>query len=301
MSDYKESTEKVEMLTAHFAKFDCTYLGLPRFEKKSDLKFRTVRFNSCGHEQDVSYHNSLKKSASGGPKCKQCQINAKQALFDKHGYIVIEKITKDKFLVKKPCGHIAHAYVNHMKTYDNILCSFCIMDRHLEYCEKLGVEYLEQVNAVEAIYKFKCCGATKKLYKVAVERGNCLCPSCGNGWMTKPSKIYLFQLETSDGFNFLKFGYGKDLENRVREYRLKDCKFKSLIYYIDLPSGQIAMREELRIHSELGVTLDSSTMRKYLTRGGYSECYPLDQLDTIVNKMKDVCQVYEKDLDEYKQ
>ena len=65
--------------------------------------------------------------------------------------------------------------------------------------------------------------------------------------------------------------------------------------------GQIAMREELRIHSELGVPLDSSTMRKYLTRGGYSECYPLDQLDTIVNKMKDVCQVYEKDLDEYKQ
>lgn len=300
MDNYKESTERVEILTQIFAKFDCTYLGLPKFEKSGDLRFRAVRFNACGHEKDISYSNSLRENSTG-PACGQCQDIVKQSLFDKHNYQVIEKITRDKYLVKKPCGHISHAYIINMKTSDNILCSLCNQDRHLEYCEKLGVEYLERVNAVEATYKFKCCGATKKLHKVAVERGNCLCPSCGSGWMTKPSKIYLFQLETNEGFNFLKFGYGKDLENRVREYRLKDCKFKSLIYSVDLPSGQIAMKEELRIHSELGAALDSNVMRKYLTRGGYSECYHPSQLDTILGKMKDVSQVYEKGLNDYEQ
>lgn len=297
MSNYKEPVEKVQMLTKHFSKFDCTYLGLPQFEKKGDLRFRSIRFNNCGHEQDISHHNSLREG-SAGPKCKHCQFEAKQELFNKHNYIVLEKITKDKFLVKKPCGHIAHAYVPHMKSSDSIACMYCNLERHLEYCEKLGVEYIEQTNSVQALYKFKCCGAVKELYKIAVERGNCVCPECGNGWMTKPSKIYLFQLETAEGFSFLKFGYGKDLENRVREYRLKDCKFKSLIYSVDLPSGYTAMKEELRIHSELGETLDSNIMRKYLTRGGYSECYNLDKLEDILNKMKDVSLNYEKVLNE---
>lgn len=298
MSDYKESAEKVEMLTQHFAKFDCTYLGLPRFEKKGDLRFRAIRFNSCGHEKDLAHMNSM-RVGSTGPVCNQCQDEAKQSLFVKHSYEIIEKVTKDKYLVKKPCGHVAHAYIPHMKSSDNIPCLYCNLEKHLEYCEKAGVDYIEQTNSAQALYKFKCCGTVKELYKVAVERGNCLCPSCGNGWMTKPSKLYLFELETDSGLIFLKFGYGKDLENRVREYRLKDCKFKSLIYSVDLPSGQIAMKEELRIHSELGETLDSNTMRKYLTRGGYSECYPLSKLESIITKMKDVMLTYVKDLDEH--
>lgn len=297
MSNYEEPADKVEMLTEHFAKFNCTYLGLPRFERKGDLRFRAVRFNSCGHERDLVHSNSLRKGSSG-PICNQCQDEAKQSLFTKHNYEIIEKITKDKYLVKKPCGHIAHAYIPHMKSSDKITCFYCNLESHLEYCEKLGVEYLEQTNSAQALYKFKCCGEVKELYKIAVERGNCLCPSCGNGWMTKPSKIYLFELETNTGFSFLKFGYGKDLENRVREYRLKDCTFKSLIYSVDLPSGRIAMKEELRIHSELGTPLDSNMMRKYLTRGGYSECYPIIKLESIISKMKDVSLIYEKDLNE---
>lgn len=298
MSNYEESADKVKMLTEHFAKFNCTYLGLPRFERKGDLRFRAIRFNTCGHERDLVHSNSLREGASG-PICSQCQDEAKQSLFTKHNYEIIEKITKEKYLVKKPCGHIAHAYITHMKSSDKITCSYCNLESHLEYCEKLGVEYLEQTNSAQAIYKFKCCGAVKELYKIAVERGNCLCPSCGNGWMTKPSKIYLFELETNTGFAFLKFGYGKDLENRVREYRLKDCTFKSLIYSVDLPSGQIAMKEELRIHSELGTPLDSNIMRQYLTRGGYSECYPIIKLESIISKMKDVSLIYEKDLNEW--
>ncbi len=283
---YIEPEDKVKMLTEHFDKFNCDYLGLPKFDRKGNMVFRAVRFRGCGHEQDVCYTNSTRKDAIGGPICKQCQKEAKDVLFTKHNYEVLDQITKDKFLVKKPCGHITHAYIDHMKHYDVIECRECIFERHLRFCENMGLEYIEPRSPTKALYKFKCCGAEKELFKIAVERGNCLCPSCGNGWMTKPSKLYLFEMETTSGFVFLKFGYGKDLNNRLREYRLKDCTLKNIIYTIDLPSGFVAMKEELRIHGELGERLDKVEMRKYLTRGGFSECYDHSKLDSILTKMK---------------
>ena len=46
-------------------------------------------------------------------------------------------------------------------------------------------------------------------------------------------------------------------------------------------SVQIAMKEELRIHSELGETLDSNTMRKYLTRGGFYRDWETDRKSVV--------------------
>jgi hypothetical protein len=286
--EYIEPEEKVKMLTEHFNKFCCEYLGRPRYEHKGDMKFRAVRFRSCGHAQDVAHTNSLKGIAKCGPTCKQCQTSAKQSLFDKHNFIVIDQITKDKFLVKKPCGHVSHAYVNAMKRSDKIVCSECVHEKHLVCCENVGVDFIKPTTPTKATYKFKCCGTEKDLYRVAIDRGNCVCPACGNGWMTKPSKLYLFEIEKDSGEVFLKFGYGKDLNNRVREYRLKNCKLKSNIFSVDMPTGFLAMKEEIRIHSEIGEKLDPLVMKQYLTGGGYTECYDYTKLNLILNKMKEV-------------
>jgi hypothetical protein len=289
---YVETPEKVASFVELFNRYDCEYLGLPVGDKLGKLTFRFVRFKSCGHEQNVAYSNANKDKFSGFV-CNECRENNKNNLFEKHNYQLISKINKDTFLVRKPCGHESFAYKHHMKKFDTIVCSECVKEKHEKACEALNLRFVEKVNSVKAIYEFKCCGTQKELFKSAVNRGNCVCPVCNSSWFTQPSKLYLFELELENGFKFLKFGYGKNLSNRIREYRLKNCKVTALILSFNLPSGFIAMTEELKIHANLKDRLDAKQMKKYFTRGGYSECYKLEQKQNILDQMLSVKNKYE--------
>jgi hypothetical protein len=283
---YFEPQEKIDFLTKLFDEFNCDYLGFPKYDKKGDMRFRCVRFRDCGHEQDVTHHNTI-RAIKSGPVCEVCRQAKKQALFDKHNFVLIEEITKDKFLVQKPCGHVSYAYSHIMKRSDKIACRECLHEQHLEACSRVGVTYLKpNENASRAIYSFNCCGLEKDLTKVAVNRGNVVCPNCGEGWMGKPSSLYLLKIQTTDNWSFLKFGYGKDIKNRIAEYRLKSCAKVDILYSVKIESGFTARKLEEGIHKECGERLNSVLMRKYMPGGGYSECYSVDKLSLILSKIQ---------------
>lgn len=126
------------------------------------------------------------------------------------------------------------------------------------------------------------------MYKVAVDRGNILCPNCDQSWMAKKSLLYLLQINPIDAPPFLKLGYGKAVRNRVKEYRLKNCEGVNLLYSVKISSGFSARVIEENIHKELKNKLDPQYARMYLTKGGFTECYPVSQLSIILSKMQKI-------------
>ena len=94
---------------------------------------------------------------------------------------------------------------------------------------------------------------------------------------------------TTDGVEFLKLGYGKNLRERVREYRPKGCCLTATLIDIDVLTGRQALEIEKLVHAKLKeFRLPSEKMKKYLTRGGYSECYPCESEQLIYNSLNEV-------------
>jgi len=274
-------------------------------EKQVQLikKINTYTFkiivNKCKHEITTSIHNLSK--TQGAFKCPVCMVEDFHDRCKELNVDVLENPANQeevanyaspkkyaKFL-RRYCGHtficLRHNLLS-MRT-----CDVCIQNAKTEKLTNNGYEFVNKTDSnVKSLYRFKSCGHTRVLFDVAALRGNAVCHICNNTSNTAKSKLYIIQFKTDGGFEFIKFGYGKNIKNRVREYSLKNTMFVSTLFEMDIATGNEARIIENSIHKSLNeFRLPNDTMKAFLTRTGYSECYPLNLLDEIKLRIHNKC------------
>lgn len=262
----------------------------------STFKFRV---NSCKHEITTSIHNIGKNR--GPYKCSVCMDEEFLARCEEvnvdiiqnpinpvevKGYHSPSKYAKFKY---RDCGHdffcIRHNILSMKK------CATCANIAKTKTLSDYGYEIVGYTDTTKKkLFKFKSCGHERVFYESAALRGNAICHVCNITSTKLKSKLYIMQFETDLGFQFIKFGYGKNTKNRVREYVLRDTKFIDILFELEVETGEKARLIENTIHKELlEYKLPNDKMRVYLTKTGYSECYPVELLDEIKTRIQNKC------------
>lgn len=141
------------------------------------------------------------------------------------------------------------------------------------------------------------CGHCQDHAIVNVDNRQVDCANCGESWVSKPSCIYLFQIELIDRA-VLKFGYSSNPARRLR-HQLGDAARLTgkILRVIDLESGHAAMTAEMQGHRFLHQNHGDLVVKAPLFAGqikSKSEIYDLsaehiirDLMDRIVDATSD--------------
>ena len=101
-----------------------------------------------------------------------------------------------------------------------------------------------------------------------------------------PSQIYLLHIEVS-GFDWLKLGYSRDIENRVKQYGLPTNAKIKLICTVQFPTGKEAHKVEASLHKKFNKQkLSKTKMSKFHQAQGASECYPAKLEEKIIEALE---------------
>lgn len=255
----------------------------------------TFKVNKCGHIMTSSIHNLAK--TQGPVNCTACVVKEFERRCLELKLEVLEnpanimelgtKVNPHKYakFLRKDCGHAFIALRHNIKNLE--ICTVCSQIAKTKLLNNNGYEFVSKTNSnVKSIYKFIHCGHTRVLFDSAALRGNGVCHVCNNTSHTAKSKLYILKFQTVDGLNFLKFGYGKNTTNRIREYCLNDARFIEQLFEVEVETGIKARSIENSIHKTLLVfKFPNEQMKKYLTKSGYSECYPSDLLETLKSEI----------------
>lgn len=263
------------------------------------MTYRNYTVIKCGHTLDLCTGNVRKTSKAGGTfKCCKCYAEKEEEFKNNKGLDFIRQYEGNDFARPNryshfrfiDCGHEVIALRHRVKNSD-FRCEKCIIENHVSLAYKRGLEYLGNASDTSlpnrfSNYKFKDCGHTRDIDRVCVERNNFKCHVCKTTFLTQKSNLYVYKISTDDSV-FLKFGYGKNVKSRIREYGLPEgCKAELLVSY-SIESGRIALRLEQEIHREYSeYNLHHNEMRKYFRLTGHTECYPLEVKDAIISTIR---------------
>jgi hypothetical protein len=181
---------------------------------------------------------------------------------------------------RKVCGHIANMLPSHVRVYKGA-CKICISEKLEREAEKEGLTIIEKVFSKRYLYQLPC-GHSQEIYTSAVRTGEWICNKCNLTHFDSPSVLYLFEIVASDGFSWLKLGYSGNTPLRICRYGLVDCEL-SIIFMLPFQTGRDVIKYEKKLHTQLlKDRLDPTVMKQYHTRDGYTECYPIQLKQTIL-------------------
>ena len=125
------------------------------------------------------------------------------------------------------------------------------------------------------MFEFVDCGHIRDMDLSKAKDGSFVCHQCDETSYTLPSNIYLLKISTAT-FEWLKFGYAKVIETRIKQYGLpKSAKVHILSTFPTL-TGEHAIKIEKTIERKYKThILNSVVMRKFHTQSGFTECYPI--------------------------
>jgi len=266
-----------------------------------------VKVDKCGHELITQSHNLYKKS--GLYKCvvcideefkRRCEVTKVNVVENPANIEEVKHLThpsKYAKFIRRDCGHTFICLRYDVEKFER--CRVCTQESKDKKLKENGLEKISTETNVKGIYKFLKCSHTRLLFDAAALRGNAVCHICNDTCNTNPSKIYVIEFETEDGVQFIKFGYGKSINNRIREYGVKNVKYNRTLLDVDVVTGNTARIIENSIHSELlNLKLPNGSMKKYLTRTGYSECYPISVFNEIELRINNSLAKYNKEQNE---
>lgn len=268
--------------------------GLELVEKILGAKPNHYRFKSCGHSLYSNPANLMK--ASGPIRCMTCYEDNEKIILESMGIEMLSfradgidgksRPKKHGLYRFKDCGH-EFSYIRHALKHGKQDCTECTNIKALKAIADNGYYLVGELAPVKITIGFDTCEHTREVFRSAAVRGNCVCQECRVSAYTRPSKIYALEIG-NDTFSFIKFGYGKSVKARVREYGLQGVWLKNILFEIDMPTGSEALAVEKAVHREMADSLlDKQEMKKYFKHTGFSECYPLGsdkQLLLAVNK-----------------
>lgn len=182
------------------------------------------------------------------------------------------------------CGHEADIQTPVVR-YANPYCHICKEEEFKSDALKVGLELIGKSSRHQRKYKFISCGHIQSIGIKEVRTNSFICNQCEETSRDKPSKIYLLEMKYKKN-QWLKLGYAKVIENRVRNYGiLPGTKYKTL-YEIDFKTAREANKLEKIIHkNNIKNKISKKNMKVFLTKNGYDECYPLKMKQALLKEL----------------
>lgn len=269
------------------------------FVRKLNSQTNLYKVTDCGHEASSTKAN-LAKTPNKRYDCLECYAEKEKQLLDSMGIemlsyradVVSCKTRPHKYALYrfKDCGH-EFTYIRHAIQYGKQNCQVCTDNAAKEALKSHGYYLVGELAPIKITIGFNSCGHTRLVYRSAAVKGNCICQECKITAYKRPSKIYAIELETDTG-TFIKYGYGKSVKARLREYGLTGAEVKKILFDIDVQTGNDALKIEKKVHSMFSdKRLNKEEMRKYFKNTGFSECYPKEigsELEAVTKNLVEV-------------
>ncbi len=266
-------------------------LGRPTKEEYPDLdttQFYKVKFKECGHTLNALQHLILNNGVG------QCKICYEQTLKNKyeplHNISILEVVPGAKRKIKlNSCGHEKVVNLSNLKS-GSFQCSICQIEKFKREAELVGLKYIgvseERRKTGDPLHIYEApCGHNVLSVTSHIRTGHWTCRTCNAGYLDNPNKLYLFKI-SSNGFTFLKLGYSKSPEYRKYDYKMTEGTITELLKVVEVPTGRDAIKYENELHEKYSdFNYDKSVMKNYLQESGFTECYPITLLDSLIEDL----------------
>lgn len=101
-------------------------------------------------------------------------------------------------------------------------------------------------------YRHDGCGHTQRIAIANIITGRVGCEQCGTCWSAAPSEIYVLAFEVPHKGSFIKLGYSRDPESRLRyQLGIPGSVEATVLYRFPMPTGHIAQKTEKALHGKL--------------------------------------------------
>ena len=256
----------------HRLESDALKVGLIILNKGRDSGHRRYKFLRCGHEQEMSIY----RVGTNFFKCRTCFQKKLEKEAERSGLTLIgvgktAHYRKYKFL---SCQHEQEIDVAGVRA-NEFKCKTCFSKKLENEAKANGLTILGKgKNYQYRNYKFFSCQHEQQIQIAHVRASGFVCQQCEETTRTLPSSAYLLRIN-SGGFQWLKFGYSRNIHNRISAYGLQKESQIEILAVCDFDTGNEAHKFEARIHKlHARNRLDSEVMKNYHTISGFNECYP---------------------------
>lgn len=134
------------------------------------------------------------------------------------------------------------------------------------------------------------CGHVQRIARANMISGRFGCATCGEGWATAGSAIYLMRFDLPGFGSVVKLGFSRNPESRL-DFQLKGQRdlAATLLRVVPMASGRLALRTERRMHADLRATYPEAVVPPAAYRGIIrvgSEVY-VARLQPVIEAMLD--------------
>lgn len=236
----------------------------------------------CGHEQQVKTGHIR----DGNFRCSVCMNEALHKEAKSQGYKLIGAGKNCLYrLYALPCGHEREVHTGAMRI-GNVRCQVCLdnklnLEARVQGCKLVGAGK----NAHYRRYLLPC-GHVQDVHCGRLREGYFRCQICEDTSRTQPSNVYLFHIKV-DPDEWLKLGYAKVLDSRASRYGLPQAADVTTVYCLPCDTGNGAHALEASIHASYRrKRLTKKQMKDHHTMDGFSECYPVTMLETLLSELE---------------
>lgn len=272
---------KTCMIERHKKEAEAVKLELLEYLKKKN--YAKYKCKICAHIQEFQQthvrNNKVECEMCHEEKLKKdAQAKDLEIINRKEGASSIYRFIK--------CGHerqITHSQVRNSE----VTCLICFEEKVNEEAEKAGLEVVGKARYSERgarRYRFKCCGNERDIGMSNVRQLLFACNKCVDTFRDMPSKIYLLKLNIHN-IEWLKLGYSKDIQARIKAYKLHEEVSVSIITTVDFQDGHEAYKIESKLHNKnINNRMNPKEISLYM-ESGVNECYSVEMKEILLKEL----------------
>lgn len=222
-----------------------------------DKNHLLIRCRACGGEHVSRYF----VVANAKPICPHCLDAAWRQEAETAGVEFLRRDETDRKygFYRAPCGHEQRLQRGRVQiigaagaSYHCDICQAALEDAE---AEKRGWSLAgadPEGNPNYRLYRHAQCGCETRIARANMLSGRFTCPSCGEGWATAPSFLYVMRFRLNDNTRVVKLGFSRDPDSRLHYQLLSGSNATGeLLRQLPMPSGRAAQSAEKRLHKRI--------------------------------------------------
>lgn len=244
--------------------------------------YSVYRRKDCGHIVRLP-------RASLSSHCQQCFIDRWEKEAEDADLEIVTDSVKGiayKLYKFKSCSHVQDIAISRVREKD-FSCKKCQLNKIKKEAETAGLLLIgkSDKSTKNRVY-LASCGHTLDLMVGNVRNNSWVCHECEDTFYTQPSNLYVIEIKSDCGeFNFIKLGYSKNIDKRIKDYNLRNCSAR-LIKSTVVDTGYEAMTIEQNLHKKYKfANLEQSFTKEYFINSGFTECYPIQLKETLIDEI----------------
>jgi len=246
--------------------------------------YRLYRFDDCLHEQDFQPTNVRRTH----PQCDRCSQDQLEEEARAAGLTLLGPAKSKHYRLYRfnNCEHEQNIRIDHVREKKNFKCRLCSQEKLISEARAAGLTILGRgKNHQYRLYRVNACGHEQVIQTTNVRRASFLCDQCEETSLDLPSHVYLLEIQVGKE-SWLKLGYAKVIDSRIQGYGLPKGATTRELEVVPYETGREARTDEESLHKKYSRRrLPVKRMKKFHTKNGFRECYPMTMLDTLMDEL----------------